>query len=61
MSGRGVAVVTGSAGLVGSAACRRLHDERDLHVVGVDNDLRPWFFGAEAARRFLTAGSEVVA
>lgn len=47
----GVALVTGSAGLIGSASCRRLHDERGLTVVGVDNDLRSYFFGADASTR----------
>ena len=43
-----VAIVTGSAGLVGDAAVR-LFAERGLDVVGIDNDMRRAFFGAEAS------------
>ena len=47
-----VAIVTGSAGLIGSETCKRLHAE-GLEIVGVDNDMRARFFGAEAS----TAGT----
>ncbi len=43
-----VAVVTGSAGLIGSETCKKLHAE-GLEVVGIDNDLRSWFFGPGAS------------
>ena len=43
-----VAVVTGSGGLVGSAAVRRLAGE-GLEVVGIDNDMRAVFFGPEGS------------
>ena len=43
-----VAIVTGSAGLIGSTACRRFHDA-GFEVVGIDNDMRARFFGAEAS------------
>lgn len=43
-----VAVVTGAGGLVGSSACRKYAREFDV-VVGVDNDSRAAFFGAEAS------------
>jgi CDP-paratose 2-epimerase len=43
-----IAIVTGSAGLVGSEACKRFHAE-GLDVVGIDNDMRAWFFGPEAS------------
>jgi CDP-paratose 2-epimerase len=43
-----VAVVTGSAGLIGSAATR-LFASRGLDVAGIDNDMRSYFFGAEAS------------
>lgn len=49
MAHRGVALVTGSAGLIGAESCRRFHDEAGLHVAGVDNDLRAWFFGEQAS------------
>ena len=42
-----VAVITGSAGLIGSEAARFLA-ARGLEVVGIDNDMRATFFGAEA-------------
>jgi len=38
------ALVTGSGGLIGSA-CARLLCRAGWQVVGVDNDLRAWFFG----------------
>jgi CDP-paratose 2-epimerase len=47
-----VALVTGSAGLIGSETCRRFHQE-GLEIAGVDNDMRARFFGAEAS----TAGT----
>jgi CDP-paratose 2-epimerase len=43
-----VAVVTGSAGLIGSEAARAFAD-LGLSVVGIDNDMRSRFFGAEAS------------
>ena len=44
----GVAVVTGSAGLIGSEAVRHFAG-LGLDVVGIDNDMRREFFGAEAS------------
>jgi CDP-paratose 2-epimerase len=43
-----LALVTGSAGLVGSEAVR-LFCERGWEVVGLDNDMRAHFFGPEAS------------
>jgi len=43
-----VAIVTGSSGLIGSEAVGFLH-EQGLDVIGVDNDLRAYFFGADAS------------
>lgn len=43
-----VAVITGSAGLVG-AECVRYFSERGLDAVGIDNDMRRVFFGADAS------------
>lgn len=43
-----VAVVTGSAGLIGSETCKKLHGE-GLEIVGIDNDMRARFFGPEAS------------
>jgi CDP-paratose 2-epimerase len=42
------AVVTGSAGLIGSEAVRRLL-ARGQSVIGIDNDMRRRFFGEEAS------------
>ena len=41
-----VAVITGSAGLIGSEAARWFAG-RGLDVIGIDNDLRAYFFGAD--------------
>ena len=43
-----VALVTGSAGLIGAESVRFLAD-KGLDVVGLDNDMRAYFFGAEAS------------
>ncbi len=45
-----VAVITGSAGLVGSEAASWFAG-RGLDVVGIDNDLRATFFGADGSTR----------
>lgn len=42
------AIVTGASGLIGSAAVRFFAD-RGLGIVGIDNDLRRYFFGDEAS------------
>jgi CDP-paratose 2-epimerase len=41
-------IVTGSAGLIGSETVKRFAKD-DGHVVGIDNDMRAQFFGAEAS------------
>ncbi len=43
-----IALVTGSAGLIGSESSKRFHAE-GFEIVGVDNDMRARFFGAEAS------------
>ena len=43
-----ITLVTGSAGLIGSETCKRFHAE-GYEIVGVDNDMRARFFGAEAS------------
>src|SRR6476469_1816695 len=46
----GTIIVTGSAGLIGSETVRRFgRDGR--HVLGIDNDMRSKFFGAEASTK----------
>ncbi len=44
----GVVIITGSAGLIGSESVR-FFAEKGLTVVGIDNDMRQVFFGAEAS------------
>jgi CDP-paratose 2-epimerase len=46
-----VAIITGSAGLIGSEAVRYFA-EQGLDVVGIDNDMRRRFFGDEASTRW---------
>ncbi len=43
-----IAIVSGSAGLIGSETCKRLHSE-GLELAGIDNDMRGEFFGPEAS------------
>ncbi len=43
-----VAIVTGSCGLIGSETCKKLHSD-GFAVVGIDNDMRSYFFGAGAS------------
>jgi CDP-paratose 2-epimerase len=56
-----VVVITGSAGLIGSEAVR-FFGSLGMHVIGIDNDMRQVFFGAEAStewnRRLLEAEVE---
>ena len=44
-----VAIVSGSAGLIGSEAAAFFAESRGLHVVGIDNDMRRRFFGEDAS------------
>lgn len=41
-------VVTGSSGLIGSETCRFFH-EKGYEVVGIDNNLRRYFFGEDGS------------
>ncbi len=43
-----VVIVSGSAGLIGSEASKFFH-EKGFDVVGIDNDMRAYFFGKEAS------------
>jgi CDP-paratose 2-epimerase len=43
-----VAVVTGSAGLIGAEACR-FFAGKGMDIAGIDNDMRKEFFGPEAS------------
>jgi CDP-paratose 2-epimerase len=43
-----IAVITGSAGLIGSETARFLHD-KGLQIVGIDNNMRRYFFGDDGS------------
>lgn len=43
-----IALITGSSGLIGSEACR-FWDQKGYTVLGVDNDMRKYFFGEAAS------------
>ncbi len=47
-----VAIVTGSAGLIGSEASRYFAG-RGMDVVGIDNNMRAYFFGEEASTSWM--------
>ncbi len=46
------AIITGSAGLIGSEATRHFH-EMGWDVIGIDNDMRMRFFGPEASTSWM--------
>lgn len=43
-----IALITGSSGLIGSEASK-FFESKGFSVVGIDNDMRSYFFGAEAS------------
>jgi CDP-paratose 2-epimerase len=43
-----IAIITGSAGLIGSESVRFFSDKMDL-IIGIDNDQRAYFFGKESS------------
>jgi CDP-paratose 2-epimerase len=49
-----IAIVTGSGGLIGAQAVRYFASRFDL-VVGIDNDMRAYFFGHEASTEWAVA------
>jgi CDP-paratose 2-epimerase len=48
-----VAIITGSGGLIGSESVKHFV-EADLEVVGLENDMRASFFGADASTAHTT-------
>ena len=46
-------IITGSAGLIGSESVKFFH-EKGFNVVGIDNDMRAYFFGQEASTAWVT-------
>ncbi len=47
-----IALITGSAGLIGSEAVRYFA-AKGMHVIGIDNDMRKYFFGPEASTEWM--------
>jgi|TARA_R110000744_G_C19278526_1_gene553322 CDP-paratose 2-epimerase len=47
-----IAVVTGSAGLIGSETCQFFHS-KGFKVIGIDNDMRSYFFGEDASTNWI--------
>ena len=45
-----IAIITGSAGLIGSQACDFFH-EKGFKIIGIDNDMRSYFFGESASTK----------
>jgi len=43
-------VVTGSYGLIGSEVCR-FYDKLGFRIIGIDNDMRKYFFGASTKEK----------
>lgn len=43
-----VAIITGSSGLIGSETAKFLH-EKGMYVVGIDNNMRQYFFGSDGS------------
>ncbi|WP_029620867.1 NAD-dependent epimerase/dehydratase family protein [Pseudorhizobium marinum] len=52
-----IALVTGAGGLIGSEAVSFLID-KGMDVVGIDNDMRSYFFGADASTKWRVAELE---
>jgi CDP-paratose 2-epimerase len=45
-----IIIITGSTGLIGSEATKFFH-QQGFHVIGIDNDMRAYFFGEEASTK----------
>ena len=52
-----IALITGSAGLIGAEAAR-FFTNKGLDIVGIDNDMRRLFFGDDASTHWSRAGLE---
>src|SRR5258708_7111058 len=50
----GIAIVTGSGGLIGSESVR-FFAEQGFDVIGLENDMRAQFFGADASTKMTSA------
>lgn len=49
-----IAIVSGSSGLIGAESCR-FFAKQGMHVVGIDNDMRRYFFGEQASTEWSQA------
>lgn len=47
-----IAIVTGACGLIGSESVRFFHN-KGMKIIGIDNDMRAYFFGKEASTHWL--------
>jgi CDP-paratose 2-epimerase len=47
-----IALVTGSSGLIGSESVRHFAS-KGFDVVGIDNDMRQYFFGPESSTEWM--------
>ncbi len=45
-----IAIISGSAGLIGSQACEFFHN-KGYKIIGIDNDMRSYFFGVKASTK----------
>ena len=45
-----IVIVTGSAGLIGSQACKFFSD-KGYKIIGIDNDMRAYFFGEDSSTK----------
>jgi CDP-paratose 2-epimerase len=46
-----IAIITESAGLIGSQASEFFH-EKEYKIIGIDNDMRSYFFGKDASTKY---------
>jgi len=49
------AIITGAGGLIGAETTRFFHAQ-GFTVVGIDNDMRKYFFGPEASTKWNVSG-----
>lgn len=49
-----IAIITGASGLVGSETAKFFHAQ-GLDVIGIDNDMRRYFFGDDASTAWMTS------
>ncbi len=52
-----IAIITGSNGLVGSEAVNFFY-EKGFDIVGIDNNLREFFFGKDGSTNWITISND---